>query len=517
MSRVTATEKGMSNILLEISQQYSPIHGIKEYVTNAIDAIFRGGDYGVVKVNLCPSQHRIVIQDDGVGISREKLFALPRMVGESDKIARINERGEKGVGLLSYACAGHQMHLISRLSGAEPYSAVRYYIKGDGLHWDPVEIKSDKDMSLLGGSFRKGTQVVLDIDENIFNQKFRSETLKSEIRDIYWPLLEKNNISFIFGMERNGQIVESEISPPKTRGEELLNKKIDFIASKDGKPVTYSLFVHLWLDPESTTPGKIGVYSKGVRVYRSLLDLDEESISSLPTWNCRQLEGYIEEPDLKLTLGRDKSKAQRNSNIYRGLVAVLSSLDKDLWSTIQDRIKTMKVSQESSFVQEIHKVLCSSWNNLGQLYVKSRTERTRERIPWGVSDPRSKDEKKPKDGPGTKKFPFGQPELCTFPIGERDYRSKLEMKLGKPVVLINMDHEGYDVVREAPKSFEAAEYIIRVMSSPMAIWETSYAQEQSGGILYSSPNEQINEVVRRADDLAFSSLHLLKGRKIVKS
>lgn len=144
-------------------------------------------------------------------------------------------------------------------------------------------------------------------------------------------------------------------------------------------------------------------------------------------------------------------------------------------------------------------------SNLDTLYKKSLSE---DQVRWGVT----------KDGGGEtsygsdkkRRFPFGMPELIAFGLGERQYRSKLETRLGTPVVSINTDHLNYkDIVEANPSSKEAMEYIIRAMAIPMATWESQKAIRDSG-VVYETPEERVAEICRRGDDLVYAVLKRVK-------
>lgn len=526
---VEMSREGMRRLIVESGQQYTPLLALKEYVTNAIDAIDEARDRGIMKQGLVkilfqPANHRIVIQDDALGMSKEILSQLPKRVGESSKSGHVDRRGEKGVGLLSFLSLGYQMHIISRTSKESPYHYLRYEFSGERVRHTPVCDLNDSALRAFGGTFKRGTQIILDVSKDLFNQRFKPDNLqqvRNELREIYWPILEKEHIDFLTGIDRGKPVPEMHaLQPLKIHGEEIFRGEIPFTVQKDGKPLPCALYAHLWLDTKNTTSGRVSVYSKGVRVYKSILDLDEPSLSECQLWTCRQVRGFVEEPHLKLTLGRDKINTigVRESNVYKGLVKELVELDTRLWSNIKSRLSQYETHKHEQFRKELHDALNDAWRTLDPLYKKRRNINPDGIIIWDIptDDPDGKDGDKPKKPrkPRSEGIPIDIPTFCAFGMDERHLRSKLEMQVGgNPGVLVNEGHANFEaIVKPGSASPAALQYLFRAIIAPVVEWSVQEAMKK-GVTFEGGVREQIEVIRQRTDDAVYHALQNFLPKK----
>ena len=141
---------------------------------------------------------------------------------------------------------------------------------------------------------------------------------------------------------------------PQPRGEEIINKEIPFVVKRDGKEINCGLHAHLWLDTENAGSGRVSIFSKGVRVYKSILELDEPELVNLPLWQCRQIRGYVEDPYLKLTIGREKINTVRESNFYKGFIKALTQMNTTLWPEIASKIHSTEHTKDKKLMQDLN-------------------------------------------------------------------------------------------------------------------------------------------------------------------
>ena len=513
------SQTGQQRLIAEISQQYAsrPLEGLREYLTNAIDAIDAAVKQGNIKrcdglVSLVAANqtHQIRIQDNANGMSHDKLIQLPKNIGESAKYEHFDQRGEKAVGLLSFASLGYRMHIITRLGLSSPYNALRYeFDKEKGLSWEEVEIKNDQEMNLFGGRFTKGTRIILDVDKDLFRNYLTVERIRDEVRGLYWPLLDKHWVTFHVGTDfgHGGAPKMNSLSAFQIRGESILEENIPFTAKRQGKEVNCLIYAHLWLDTEGAGTGRIAVHSKGVRVYKSIIDLEDEAILASPLWTCKQLRGYIEEPHLALTLGRDRINTQRESNVYRGFIETLSELGKRLWPVVEGKMNQEKERKDNkraneifSLASEAYKLLPPYWRNRrtrGPVIFKGNTDGT-------PSTPEKEGEVITPPDKNQPKFPCQQFDIRSFGMEENHLRSKLEVGLGGiNVAAVNASHPNYvQIVRGHPDSPEATEYLLRAFASAAARADIQAAIKAGARI------ESLEEAVQlRIDDIVYSGIN----------
>src|SRR3989338_905679 len=137
--KVRMPEEGQDWAIMEFSQMYSnrPIDALREYVTNAIDEIYDMNETGgLVRIILDPVQSRVMIHDNAVGMTAERLAQLPLAVGTSIKRGKIDKRGEKGLGLISFGSLGERMHIITRTAGNPVYEHMTYEKDGGKIFFE---------------------------------------------------------------------------------------------------------------------------------------------------------------------------------------------------------------------------------------------------------------------------------------------------------------------------------------------------------------------------------------------
>jgi len=509
---------GQQRLIAEISQQYAsrPIDGAREYLTNAIDAIdvaVRDGGLkrsdGLVSIVAATQTHQIRIQDNANGMTHEKLLQLPNSIGESSKYEHFDQRGEKAVGLLSFASLGYRMHIITRLGPNKPYHALRYeFDKTKGLSWEEVSINGDKDMDPFGGRFAKGTRIVLDVEKTLFNNYLTVDRIRDEVRGLYWPLLDKRWVTFHIGTDSGfgGVTKMNSINPLQIRAESIFESEVPFNVKKQGKEVNCSIYAHLWLDSEGAGNGRIAVHSKGVRVYKNILDLEDPTIIQSPLWTCKQLRGYIEEPHLALTLGRDRINTQRESNVYQGFIKTLAELGTRLWPIIEGRIKSEKDKRENKQAAEIFSLASEAYETLPPYWRNKRTRGPtifKGNIDEPSDNPKTGGDIRTPTNKNKPKFPCEQFEIRSFGIEENHLRSKLESGLGGiSVAVVNESHPNYtQLVKGHPDSPEALEYLLRAFAAAAARVDIQTAMKAGARI------ESVEDAIQnRIDDIVYSGI-----------
>src|SRR3989344_2480950 len=127
------SDEGQQRLLVKLARQYSnPLNVIREYFTNAIDAIDEHNiEDGLVRVLIAKDDNRFIIDDNAIGMDETRVKELPVNIGESIKSEKVDQRGEHAVGLLSFGSAGDMMHLITRKEGDRKFSYLRYEIKNE--------------------------------------------------------------------------------------------------------------------------------------------------------------------------------------------------------------------------------------------------------------------------------------------------------------------------------------------------------------------------------------------------
>ena len=110
----------------------APLSIYREYIQNAADSIaaFGAPDAGKVEINIDPAGRRVVIRDNGLGLSRGQALRELTPVANSAKRVGV-DRGFRGIGRLSGLTFGDSVIFRTRQQDDEPVISVRW--DGAGL------------------------------------------------------------------------------------------------------------------------------------------------------------------------------------------------------------------------------------------------------------------------------------------------------------------------------------------------------------------------------------------------
>ena len=115
------TGPGVFEVLSNVCR--NPLESLKQFVENAADAVEQANtDEGHIWIRLQyqPAGNKqtdsllqsISIQDNGVGMTPEKMKDVLHRIGDSEKL-NLALRGEQGIGLLAFALIAEEVHLAS--------------------------------------------------------------------------------------------------------------------------------------------------------------------------------------------------------------------------------------------------------------------------------------------------------------------------------------------------------------------------------------------------------------------
>ena len=115
------TGTGVFAVLANVCR--NPQEALKQFVENAADAVEEAGiSEGRISIRLEyepagkeqaeSTLKRIIIEDNGIGMTREKMREVLYRIGDSEKINSAL-RGEQGIGILAFALIAEELHLAS--------------------------------------------------------------------------------------------------------------------------------------------------------------------------------------------------------------------------------------------------------------------------------------------------------------------------------------------------------------------------------------------------------------------
>ncbi len=540
MKPVRFDEEGQHSAVYELATAYSPKKSTREILTNAIDARIPDTVENIYVI-INPFDRRLIVSDNGTGMTLDFLLQLPEHIGRSYKRGRVDKRGEKGLGLLGFASLGEAMHMISRdCNDTEgKYGYVRWVKENETIKWDDKEAKnlSNEELGeLFYGGFPHGTQVIVDrVDSHIMDKLLTIPILKEWIRTLYAPALRKGIVNIQVGKldKRTKQPkVESldAILYEKESSSQLVNEITPIEIKNEDAPG--KLEVLLFIDPEGAYD-KVGVYSKDVMVYESLAELTEFSKS--PVWTSGKVSGYVNDYFNKLILGRDG--INRNTNSFKAWYNALKEIEEKIRPLVEETKRHGKRIKENNQIRTIFDALTDVYKEMqrdrdSEEHVRSKNGGLKIVTGTQVENPTNPDPTKPKKpskpgkprnipGPGSfvedsngyiervvpkRGIPFERPQPAKFPLHEAHLVSKSEYLLGKPIILLNEDNEEYNARKDArDSSFER--FLTDVCSKEMALYDIKKAEEN--GELIGDKLDIVTQALRKAEELKFRALRRL--------
>lgn len=536
---VTIHPIGQNRIIFELAQTYTPKTAIREFVTNSLDERIPGKK-GNITVTLDPADRSITILDDGKGMDYAKVASLSSNIGNSEKYGKVNMRGEKGIGLLSFGSLGKGMRIISRphTHSSDAYGYTRWEMKGPdkGIacepprKLEPAAVKND-----FGINFPHGTMVIIDrVDPSIFKDNLPLPILKEWLRRLYNPALRKKLVDIKVGkfekfgkIDRNREIKYETLDSivyENSSSSKLIEKSISVPIKNEEKPG--ELEVLLFLDPESTS-GKVRVYTKDVLVYEALTEMDEfkNEFKKSPVWGSLKLYGEINDEFNRLTLGRDG--LDRRTNSAKAWFSEVEKIGEEIRPEVEKIKAHVKNSKEQAYCTKVYNVGLDVWNELGIGTSRYGRDSNGEPTPIEGETPSPGGQPpvppKPREipqterevtktgirpaGPGTfirkeggiiqkvspkKSNPFGTTQPVEFPLSEQSLRSKLEEPIGVPTVYINSAHSDYKIRAEGTKDNNPIRYITELQAKEWALHEVQREQKESKQV------SDIGELTRKA-------------------
>ena len=303
------TGPGVFEVLANVCR--NPQEAFKQFVENAADAIDQaktGEGHVWMKLHYQPKENgqtgsslsSITIQDNGVGMTQEKMKQVLQRIGDSEKL-NLALRGEQGIGLLAFALIASELHLSSTAEEGHPSSCLvlkRAWLKEGRA--EVVEHCSRHEHR------HQGTIAHL---EGILPE-IASQLSKQRIKDYLGQQFASDLRSNLYAMSITDGDDYEQIHSHRFRGVKVLSTSLPV---ERGNSAYVELYVLPWEMPDAT----VSLYGRGGTRICSLTDLGD--FNTVP-WLDQRLEGYLRCDRLKRTA--DKTAVVQDQ-IYRSLVTEL--------------------------------------------------------------------------------------------------------------------------------------------------------------------------------------------------
>jgi hypothetical protein len=333
MARVTLhTGTGIFAVLAKICR--NPQEALKQFVENAADAVEQA-DTGEGRISIQlkyetsgdePVQHflkSIVVEDNGVGMSREKMYQILSSIGDSEKM-NLALRGEQGIGILAFALIAEEIHLASAEGEGEVSSCL--VLKRSWLKSGRAEIISRCPSHEHKG---RGTSVFL---EGILPE-IAAQLSKTRIKEYLGQQFASDLRANLYEMTISDDHESEAIRPQHFRGVKVMSTSLPLSRGS-------SVYIELYVLPWDVNDAVVGLYGRGGTRICSLADLPQ--FKDVP-WADRRLEGYIRCDRLKRTADKTAIVQDR---VFNAFAAELHKLEPKIQELL---LKVSAESQEERF------------------------------------------------------------------------------------------------------------------------------------------------------------------------
>jgi len=333
------TGPGVFEVLANVCR--NPQEALKQFVENSADAIEQAKtDEGRIQLKLSYSSggngHKqgllqsIAIQDNGVGMTRDKMHQVLQRIGDSEKI-NLALRGEQGIGLLAFALIAQELHLASTDAEGSPSSCL--VLKRPWLKKGYAEVI---ERCPAHQHTNRGTIAYLEGILPEIAPQLSKERIKTYLGQQFANDLRAN--LYVMFISDGGDF--EQIHSQRFRGVKVLSTNLSLARGT-------SAFIELYVLPWEMHDASISLYGRGGTRICSLTDIGDFKV--MP-WLDQRLEGYIRCDRLKRTA--DKT-ALVQDQIYNAFVAELRKLEPKIQQSI---LEVSTESQEQRFNIIVHKV-----------------------------------------------------------------------------------------------------------------------------------------------------------------
>lgn len=316
---------------------HSPLEALDQFVENGADAVEQAAENnGCIRIQLdhFPSQQNlpslIVVEDNGIGMSPEKMHQVLQRIGDSEKVDRVL-RGEKGIGILSFASIADELHLCSHNAHDSPTSCL--VLKRQWLREGIAQVVTSCPQH---SPIKQGTRAYLmGILPEVAPQLTRAR-LKQYLSREFATDLRRNLYALSIG-DKHGY---ERIEPRQFRGIPLLSTSLDLGPHGRASVQLYAL-------PVEAPEAAIDMYGRGGIRLCGLTTIEE---FQRQPWLDQRIEGGVRCDRLQGTA--DKSAVVQNE-VYRALAKALHSLEPQI---IEKMEQINQEYRDSRLAEIMHRV-----------------------------------------------------------------------------------------------------------------------------------------------------------------
>jgi hypothetical protein len=292
-----------------------PRDALNEFVSNAADEYAQAGSAGrTIRILLRRSGRgpRIVVSDEGRGLTQPRLEAIAGHLCESEKAALLETDqviGEKGIGILAFASFAGQCDIVTRAEGEQ--TTLRMRLRRGA---ETCEIGEETERRRL----RPGTDVYL-------------AGIGAEV----WRVFSIPKLTEYFRVRRRQALLGGAYTLELVEGRKTVSVRPEIYKGNpfETAPLRTSfglIRIHLYLWPTPSAGRHVALVGRGgTTILEDVASLDE---FALHPWNTGQIQGEVIFPALEQTTGR--KGVVRDADRFPLLLQALRDLEADLTAEI---------------------------------------------------------------------------------------------------------------------------------------------------------------------------------------
>jgi hypothetical protein len=449
-------------------------------VSNGRDALVQGGiTNGTVKLNLQRQGGglSIMVTDDGIGMSKDKLHYIATHLCDSDKVNMENMVGHKGIGIISFLQLSDECHIVSRCrESSDSYCLVLQ----KSLLPEYTVLPENKRPRAMSGTDVHLMSVHKEIARVLTHAK-----LYEHLGNRYRSALLRNEFAIQLYENKQGGLV----LPDQYRGEPF---SIQHIRTQYG---FIEIALYIW--HSATQRRRVTLVGEGgLTIYDDICELDEFDYQP---WNSDQVEGEIRFSKLKPSTTRQG--VVRDSRKFPAFVEAVQSIEPQLI----EEIKRISKEHEEKISREVLTHLRSIF---GKILKELRDVESPVRVPFratrGVLGPGQVVDELDRVPAGGKRRRGKRRGKATMPVVDERKKDKVK-RLYRPlpmvynkefeeatrhlrsyldrdqkVIYINDSHEDYKRTRsEGQPSW--LNYLVLVTTKEYVVWNNPRADQVTIG------------------------------------
>jgi hypothetical protein len=425
------------NIMLLLGEVYEDIRdALGEFLSNAEDA-----EASKIRIHL-PGRGRLIIEDNGAGMTREFLSAVPHRVGDSIRALQEGKIGEKGIGILGFQAIAQKCTIISRARGQRETWRLSLVAGNPKFTIAPVE----------AGLPHSGTEVVISGIRGQRSRVFAKKPLINWLQSKYRQALQERR----FSLELIDETERIVIRPTAYQGEQ---HKISPLKTRYGQ-VKMNLFV----SPLATN-FRVGVTHRGRMVIRDITTVPE---FTKEPWTSGKVQGEISCDFCKQTTGR--AGFIQDDKKFDAWVEAVRSIEQPLLKELRARQREEQDATDQAIFKRMNTALTRAlreFDEIDMLLARIQSHALGRGPKTGASRPTARSSK---TGPAGKLLKQLPPRGFTWEIEDFDdlnvhLHSRYDRALN--IIRINRLHPDYE--RESRDTQSREDYLAKLTTKELAL------------------------------------------------